>query len=257
VLQNKEEMKKSQFVSLVAVFAAFNVVADALMGPPGFTSGIWYGWIYLVAPITGILIGPYAGSLSTFIGVMAGHFISPRNPYEFLFTLGAPLGAMVSGFIFRGKWKNVLLYYTALLAIYFLTPVAWQLPLWGMWDVYVAYLLLLTVALLMAKAGPWNLESKGLLYALVTSSFIGLEADVLFRIFILVPGQTYRLFYGWTAEVLIALWSTAGFITPIKVAISILVTTIVGFPLVRILGKSYLRYTLNLKEKRVHSIRND
>lgn len=240
MFHNREGMKKSQFVSLVAVFAALNVVSDSLMGPPEFTSGVWYSWIYLVAPITGILIGPYAGFLSTFIGVMSGHFIYPREPYEFLFTFGAPIGAMVSGFMFRGKWKKVLLYYTVLIAIYFATPVAWQLPLWGMWDVYVAYVLLLIVAVLMVKRGPWKLESKGLLCAIATSAFIGLEADILFRIFILVPGQTYWLFYGWTTEVLVGIWGTGAVITPIKVAISTLVTTTVGLPLVRSIRKTNL-----------------
>ena len=249
MFHNREGMKKSQFVSLVAVFAALNIVSDSLMGPPGFTSGVWYSWIYLVAPITGILVGPYAGFLSTLIGVTTGHFIYFRDPYEFLFTLGAPVGAMVSGFMFRGKWKKVLLYYTVLLAIYFGTPVAWQLPLWGMWDVHVAYILLLIVAVLMAKRGPWKLESKGLLYALATSAFIGLEADILFRIFIFVPGQTYWLFYGSTVEELIAIWSIAGIITPIKVAISTLVTTTLGLPLVRVLRRFYSRYPFLLEKE--------
>jgi len=240
-------MKKSQFVSLVTVFAALNVVSDSLIGPPGFTSGVWYSWIYLVAPITGILIGPYAGFLSTLIGVTVGHFIYPRGPYEFLFTLGAPIGAMVSGFMFRGKWKKVLLYYTMLLAIYFVTPVAWQLPLWGMWDVYVAYLLLLIVAVLMAKRGPWKLKCKGLICALATSAFTGLEADVLFRIFIFVPGQTYWLFYGSTVEELVAIWGAGAIITPIKVVISTLVTTTVGLPLVRAFRKFYSRYLFPLE----------
>ncbi len=249
MFHNREEMKKSQFVSLIAVFAAVNVVSDSLMGPPGFTSGVWYSWIYLVAPLTGILIGPYAGFLSTLIGVTIGHFIYPRGPYEFLFTLGAPIGAMVSGFMFRGKWKKVLLYYTVLLAIYFVTPVAWQLPLWGMWDVYVAYIFLLIVAVLMTKRGPWKLESKSLLYALATSAFIGLEADILFRIFIFVPGQTYWLFYGSTVEELIAIWGAGAIITPIKVAISTLVTTMVGVPLVRALRSHYLRYPFLLEKE--------
>jgi hypothetical protein len=238
VFNEGKEMRKSQFLALVAVFAAINVVFDSLIGLPELSSGIWYSWIFIVEPINGIVLGPYAGFLSSFIGVMIGHSIYFRDVYEFLFTLGAPIGAMVAGFIFRGEWKIVMTYYTALLGFYFITPIAWQLPIWGMWDVYLAYFILLVVAVIMARKGSWNHESKGLLYVIALSALVGLEADILFRIFVLIPGQTYRLFYGLGTEALIPLWVEAAAITPIKVAISILVTTTVVPPLIKVIKKT-------------------
>ena len=230
-------MRKSQFLALVAVFASINVVFDSLIGLPEFSSGVWYSWIFVVEPINGIVLGPYAGFLSSLIGVMIGHSIYFRDVYEFLFTLGAPIGAMVSGFLFRGRWKMVLTYYTALLGFYFITPIAWQLPIWGMWDVYLAYAVLLVVTVMMARKGSWKPESRGLLYVIALSALIGLEADILFRIFVFIPGQTYRLFYGLNAEYLIPLWVEAAAITPVKVAISILITTTVGPPLIKVTTK--------------------
>jgi hypothetical protein len=90
----------------------------------------------------------------------------------------------------------------------------------------------------MARKGSWSPESKGLLYVIALSALIGLEADILFRIFVLIPGQTYRLFYALGEEALIPLWVEAAAITPIKVAISILVTTTVGPPLVKVIKKT-------------------
>jgi len=231
-------MRKSQFLALVAVFASINVVFDSLMGLPEFSSGVWYSWIFIVEPINGIVLGPYAGFLSSLIGVMIGHSIYFRDIYEFLFTFGAPIGAMVAGFLFRGKWKIVLIYYTTLLGIYFITPIAWQLPFWGMWDVYLAYAVLLVVAVMMARKGPWNPKSKELLYVIALCALIGLEADILFRIFVFIPGQTYQLFYGLDAKALIPVWVEAAAITPIKVAISIIVTTTVGPPLIKVIRKT-------------------
>jgi len=242
-----KEMRKSQFLALVALFASINIILDSLMGLPEFSSGVWSGWIFIVEPINGIVLGPYAGFLSSLIGVMIGHSIYFRDVYEFLFTLGAPIGAMMAGFLFRGKWKIVLTYYTALLAFYFITPIAWQLPLWGMWDVYLAYATLLVVAVMTARKGSWNPKSKGLLYIIALSALIGLEADILFRIFVFIPGQTYRLFYGLGAEALIPIWIEAAAITPIKVALSILVTTMVGPPLIKIIRKIGI-----LKEDSIH-----
>ena len=235
----ERKTKRSVFVSLVAVFASFNVICDSLMGLPELSSGVWYSWIFLATPITGIVLGPYAGFISSLIGVMIGNFIYFRGPYEFLFTIGAPLGAMVSGLLFRRRWKTALTYYTVLLAIYFATPVAWQLPIWGMWDVYCAYAGLFAANIMIMK-GSWEPKSRGIPYALTMCAFIGLEADVLFRIFVFIPCQTYRLFYDLNIEALRMVWILGATETPIKVAISSLFTAIIGPPLIKVVRKSGL-----------------
>ena len=231
-------MRKSQFLALVALFAAISAILDSLTGLPELSSGVWSGWIFLIEPINGLVLGPYAGFLSSLIGVMIGHSIYFRDVYEFLFTLGAPLGTMMAGFIFRGKWKIVLTYYTAFLGFYLVTPIAGQLPVWGMWDVYLAYAVLLVIAVtMMIWKRLWHPESKRLVKIIALSALIGLEADILFRIFVFIPGQTYRLFYKYTVDQLVPIWVEAAAITPIKVAISILVATTVGPPLIKAMRK--------------------
>lgn len=233
----KWSLRKSRFVSLVAVFAAINIAFDSLGGLSELSSGVWYSWIFIMEPINGIVLGPYAGFLSNFIGVMIGHCIYFRNPYEFLFTFGAPTGAMVSGLLFRGELKTVSTYYTMLLAAYFITPIAWQLPVWGMWNVYLAYAILLVMAVVLRKK-LWKLKSKRLLATIAICAFVGLEADVLFRIFVLVPCQTYRIFWQDVGvDTLRSWWIMGAAVTPIKVAISTLVTTLIGPPLIKIIKK--------------------
>jgi hypothetical protein len=68
-------------------------------------------------------------------------------------------------------------------------------------------------------------------------SIIGLEADILFRIFLLVPCQTYWVFYGWTPAQLQLIWLAAGIITPVKVALAAVATIMLGFSLMRLLPK--------------------
>jgi hypothetical protein len=227
---------RTRFLSMIAVFAALNVVFDAIIIPQ-FSSGVWFGLVYLIVPITGIVLGPYAGFLSTLMGVFVGHAISPRGIEEFLFTLGAPFGAMISGMLFQKKWKVVFTYYTVLLFSYFITPVAWQLPVWGMWDVYCAYLvLLLTIGFIRLKGDRSNpLKNDLFLYGFC--AFIGLEADILFRIFVFIPGQTFRSIYGLPIEALQSIWVAGALITPFKVAISTSITALLGSRLARI----YLR----------------
>lgn len=228
---------RSQLISTVIAFAALCTVLDLIPGP--ITAGVWTGWIFVISPLAGIILGPYLGFLTVLISVMVGHGIYFRGDvYEFVFTLGAPVGAATSALMFRERWKGVWLYYTAALLAYFATPVAWQLPLWGIWDILLAYLAIIPATILMRRWSRRGPKMGKLSTRLALCTLIGLEADVLFRVFVLVPGQTYWLFYGWGPEVLQAIWTAvAWWITPAKVAISAFITTAIGTSLARSKGR--------------------
>ncbi len=82
--------------------------------------------------------------------------------------------------------------------------------------------------------GRIELENCPYLYALY--AFIGLEADILFRIFILIPGQTYKFFFCFSNGVLSLIWTAGAFITPIQVGVAILLSTFLAPVLVKILS---------------------
>jgi hypothetical protein len=212
---------KTQRIAIIAMFAAISVVLDAVI-TPGFSAGVWYGWVFLLSPTNGVILGPVDGFITTLISVMVGHTVVFRESiYEYVFTLGAPIAAFISGLVYRKR--NVALYFTLLLGAYFLTPVARALPIWGMWDVYLAYLILVAWTVIPNTSKTAWLENQNIRLALAT--FIGLEADILFRIFILVPCNGYSIFYGLTPEALAAIWAVpAPLITPIKVAVSMVLT---------------------------------
>ena len=207
-------------------------MCDGIVGPPPLPfSGVWDSWVFIAEPINGMVLGPLPGFLSSLIGVFAGHSVSFRGTPEYLFTLGMPIGAAVSGMIFRRKWKIPLVYYAALLAMFFVTPVSWQLPFWGMWDIYLAFVLLLTLIPIMKRYETvWGFGSNNtkLLLTVSVCAFIGLEADVLFRIFILVPCQTYRVvFYSMKVADLQYIWTIGAIETSIKATLSAIVSATV------------------------------
>ena len=133
------EPTKSHFVAFTAVFSAFIAVLDVIPMIPGFYGGIWDSWVFVLSPLVGVLLGPFAGAFSVLLGSLMGHMIFFRDPYELVFMLGAPFGAMMSGLVYQRRWKPVLGLYSALLLGYFLTPISWVLPLWGIWDILVGY----------------------------------------------------------------------------------------------------------------------
>ena len=217
-------MNRSRRIALIAVFAAITTVLDAFV-TPGFSSGIWYGWVFVMSPINGMILGPRDGFLATLISVLVGHSLVFRDSvYEYVFTLGAPIGALMAGLVFRGERRWVMAYFAAFLGAYFLSPVGRSLPVWGMWDVYVAFAAFLGITILEGRTGR-TLISR-LKMNTVLGALMGLEADILFRIFVLVPLRGYELFYGLTTEALVMIWSVpAPLITPIKVGASLLVST--------------------------------
>ncbi|MFQ6085549.1 MAG: hypothetical protein ACE5OY_04705, partial [Candidatus Bathyarchaeia archaeon] len=153
---------RSQLISAVIVFAATATVLDSVL-TPGFTAGVWFGLIFVISPLAGIVLGPHAGFLSILISVMIGHSVMFRESvYEFLFTLGAPLGAATSGLMFRGRWKPIFIYYTVTLVAFFLTPISWQLPLWGIWDCLLAYFAIAPFALIVKRWGKERLSARRL-----------------------------------------------------------------------------------------------
>src|SRR4030042_1659288 len=107
-------MIKTRSIALIAIFAALTAVLDMLPGLPQLSSGVWYGWIFIAIPLVGVILGPVEAFLSVFIGVMVSHTIFFLDPYEYLFTIGAPIGAVISSLVFRQRLRLVLPYYLAL-----------------------------------------------------------------------------------------------------------------------------------------------
>lgn len=224
----------SRTVAFVAVFAALTTVLD-IIPAFGFTSGVWDSWAFLLSPIVGILLGPYLGAVSVGLGSFLGHAILPRNTIEFLFMIGLSFGAAAAGFVYQRKWKPVLGIYTAMLLGYFIYPVSWELPLWGIWDILVAYVIILVFSIVTSK-GIWsNISERYKLLMLVFCCVIALETDILFRVFVLVPGQIWWFYYAMTPADLAWLWISAGFITPIKVVMATIVVVTLGRQLLRTL----------------------
>lgn len=235
---------RSRIVAYLAVFIALVTVFDVIPMLPVFYGGIWDSWVFLFAPIIGVLLGPLFGMAAVGFGSFLGHIIYFRaDPFELFFMLGAILGTACAALIFQRRWKPVLIIYTLLLAGYFLYPVTWMLPLIGIWDIILAYFLLILFTILITRQWWPSNRWSSVWLLLLFAAIIGLEADILFRVFILVPGQTYWLFYGLTPEALYLMWLTAGIITPTKVALGTLFTVTIGYSLLRLLPRTEIPLT--------------
>lgn len=171
-------------------------------------------------PLNGIILGSFYGFIATLLGGFVGHFLFFRGMEEFLFGVGAAIGSAVCGLVWNRRFLPVVGFYTLGLVSYFVTPISFSLPVWGMWDVYCAYGAVLLLGVFYNKISAiWADKQVRVWVALC--SLIGLEADVLFRIFLFIPMGTYRSIYGFPVETLSEIWILSAVSTPIQVGLSV------------------------------------
>ncbi len=240
------EWSKSRFIAFTAIFAAMAAALDLII-TPAFSSGIWDSWIFLLSPIVGVLLGPVGGFVAIGLGSLVGHVLFFRDVFELVYMIGAPIGAAMAGLVFQRRWKPVLIIYSGLLAGYFLYPISWTLPLFGIWDILLGYGFVILFSSL-ANRNWWNgISREQDIIRLIFCTVIGLESDILTRVFLLVPGQTYWIFYGFTPADLQILWLGAGIITPIKVLMAVIMMVTIGYQVLRALPP-YLTQTAEIEE---------
>jgi len=208
--------------SLVAVFAALHTVL-------GLVPGVWRRWIIAVEPLEGVILGPMGGFLAALIGSLISHFMRPTL---YFFRLGEPIGAFVAGLAYKKRYLLVFAVYTVMLVAYFAHPLGRELPAWCLWDIYVAYIVSALSPIFLKKMRSVKVK-------LLLAALLGLEVDVLTRIFFLIPLELYRAL-GASKEALIGWWIAGAFETPIENVIGIAVTLAVGVPLLSALDKSKL-----------------
>ena len=220
------EVRSSLLAALVALFGALHAVLVAI-------PGIWRSWMIVILPIEGVLLGPKAGFLAALMGCLIGRLIRPRPGFYVIFGLAEPVGALAAGLAFRKKRGAVLALFSALLAAYFAHPLGRELPAWCLWDIYVALGLVLPACLVSGRVtGRGELRGPDLPLAVALSAFVGLEADVLTRIFMLIPMCLYLLLVPEPVlETLTGWWVLGAFATPLEALIGMAVSAWIGPPI--------------------------
>ncbi|RLE72228.1 MAG: hypothetical protein DRJ37_03315 [Thermoprotei archaeon] len=216
--------RASLLVSLVAIFAALHTIL-------GLVPGIWRRWIIAIEPLEGVILGPIGGFLSALIGSLISNFIRPTL---YFFRLGEPIGALTAGLAYKRKYRVVFAIYTVMLATYFIHPLGRELPAWCLWDIYMAYIFSIAAPSILKFFKKREEEMK-----LFLATLLGLEADVLTRIFFLIPVELYKVL-GASKEALVGWWIAGAFETPIETIIGLIVTLAIGIPLLKALDKSHL-----------------
>jgi len=225
------------FTSLYVVFGFLKI--SPIIGLPGqaITAAA------IVAPLIGIILGPYLGMLSAFLGGTVGFFFGSFSPLSL--TSGVAT-ATCSGLIHNGKRIPALLVYLALfllLALYPSIGPVWLFPTY-VWFQAIGLLVLLSPLLTVATQKFHTSNDSSVFYAYfvtaLVSTLAGQIAGTLTLELIQVPDANYFL----------GTWVTTAFVYPIERTVIALGATLIGVALHKALASSNLKYHLNQESRK-------
>ena len=241
---------KTKIIALVSIFTALYAVLRIIPTVPMIgSSGNWFSVSDVVAPLYGIILGPYIGGLSIIIGTFLAMAMGRPVSFMFLDFLPATVAAVSLGLILKRKWMPVIALNIVLLAAFLIHPNTsifvnvplsdTTIPLPFAWLHIVALAIL--VSPLGRKAAQWvsTLTATKVATGIAILVFIGtmmqhLMGNLLFETIMAQP------IGGIPVEGYPDIWASIFFVYPVERMILVIVSTIIGTPLLRILKNTVL-----------------
>jgi hypothetical protein len=244
-----QEMKltiTTKQLALTAIFAALYAVLRAIPTVPMIgVPGASFSLSDILAPIYGIILGPYVGGASVLIGTFTAMTVKPPVFLGLDFLPGF-VNAVALGFLTRRKWLPVVALNIFLLAIFIANPLTLTLVPLGpnvsfpfMWLHIIALIVLISPLGLMATKWVEKSTASLAVAGFAILAFIGtmmqhLTGNILYEnIFVYVTNFM-------TPESLALRWQAVFFLYPWERLILIVLAVIVGLPLIRAIRKTGL-----------------
>ena len=238
---------RTKIIASVAIFSAlYGVIRLVPLGPMiGLSAS--FSVSDSLAPLYGIILGPFTGGISIVLGTFLAMALGKAPVFLGLDFLPALVNAFSLGLLAKRKWKPVVVLNVALLVIFLIVPYSLllvEVPLGAsafvfpfVWLHVVALIVLISPLRSIAISWIENLKATYLPWGLAIVAFIGTMMQHLTGnlVFELTWGQPIG---GLTTEGFHGIWTVAFFAYPIERAVLVLITALVGVPLVRILKKS-------------------
>ena len=201
ILHRKGEIMKltTRNLALAAIFGALYYVLS-LIAPiriPTAVGELSIGFTALIASIIGIVLGPYLGASTAFLGALITWSVGTMGPFDFAVLLSPTLNALVTGLIFYKKWKiGFTLFGVLIIAFLFTPPVHpltehWFVALAVLFDKIIALFLILP---LVKFSKQLSIGKASLFYFLLF--FIGNQVDNMWGSFIFATPLVYEGIFG-------------------------------------------------------------
>jgi len=225
----------SKDIALTGVFASmYAVLSTQPLFPVIGAVGKFFTFALIIAPLVGLIIGPYRGALAASIGGFIGWFVAPQYGalMYFSFVPGAAT-ALCSGYLYKGRWKTFVAIYSVLFLIYGFYPAIG--PLWLYPPFVWFHLLGLFFLISQVKLKTNKMLSHSHLPELtfgvgVVSLIATLFGHVVGGLIFEAVSPIYFPSVNWTN-----LWQGLVFVYPLERSIVVLISILIGVPLIKAL----------------------
>jgi len=238
----------AQNVASMAVFAALYYVLSLITPyvPAIGVPEIKISLEALIATIFGLILGPYLGALTAFLGAFVAWTLPPgsMSPYGMPFLLSPPINALVTGLIYYKKWKAGFAVFGLLIIAFLFTPPVQPLSenfyvgVAVLWDKVIALLFILPcVKFAKQLSTPKNLP---FLYFLL--AFIGNQADNMWGSLAFAIPVVYEGIFGFPLDAVRTAFVISPFVYPAIRIIQAVIATIIAVPLMKAIGGTLWRW---------------
>ncbi|MEM2961020.1 MAG: hypothetical protein QXU67_05385, partial [Candidatus Bathyarchaeia archaeon] len=214
-----------------------------IMTPPETS---WRSFSIYLEPLEGVILGPLAGFVASFIGSAAARTVKP-DPLWMFGIFAEPMGVLACALLAKRRWKPLAAIYAFMLVFYFIHPYGRQLPLWTIVDIFVAYMLIYPVSRFSGSLLGENSKRLVIHYSII--SFISVVTDSLTRVFLFVPLGLYSVVGIPTFELLEAVFIAGAFYSYIEDGISLLSAILVGVPILLTLRRTPFMHVISGHQK--------
>ena len=189
----------------------------------------------VIAPLIGIILGPYMGAFAVALGGAVGTSVAQTGPFGALSFVPWMASAFCSGLLYSDKWRLTAILYSVLLLVFTFYPAvgpAWLYP-YFIWFQLVGLAVLISplrskAVTLLKQTNAKELFFGVALTTLISALFGQIVGSMMFEITrwpTLIPELN-----SW-----VPLWQTLTFLYPVERAIITLLVTFIGVPLIRVL----------------------
>ena len=238
-----QRSQRTKQIALLTIFTALYIVLrfipfSMLIGPTG-------GFLSLsdfLAPIYGILLGPYFGGLSVILGNFGAIGMGRTISFYGLDFLPDFMAAISTGFLYqnrRSRWAIVVAINAALLGIFLVNPLTMvfisSVPF--AWLHIVAFIILLSPLSLMAAKWLQTLNYRKVVVGVALFAFMGamiqhLMGNILFEVVLgQVTGSIPSAAYP-------GIWTSVFLVYPVERLILVIAATGIGTPLLYLLNRT-------------------
>lgn len=235
--------RNTKAIAAIAIFAALYAVIRQIPMGPMIGLSTQFSVSDCLAPIYGIILGPYIGGVSVLLGTFLGMALGKPVIFLGLDFLPAFINTVAIGFLMKKKWIPTIILNIVLLTIFIVNPLTtlfFDIPL-GSSTLTIPFFWLHIVALIVLisplgyKAGSWvkslkpvHLVSGVAILALVGTMMQHLTGNILTEV---ISTQT-----GLLPETLSTIiWPSAFVLYPWERSALVILTVVIGVPLIKAL----------------------